>query len=326
MSDAHVCLGDARLVQELRVLLPETITLEALPNEGSPSPETTIYVSGRPTRGQVEACPNLRMLVIPYAGVPEATRLLMLEHPQVAVHNLHHNAAAASEMAMALFLAAAKQVVTADRLLRQGDWSIRYSDAGDMQLVGKRGVILGYGEIGRRIARACAGLGMTPIGVCRQRRGSHAAEGFEVHPVDRLDALLPSADALFVALPLTVETQGMIGFERLSLLPKHSVVVNIARGLVIQEEALYDALSTGTLSAAGIDVWYQYPDAEGKTSTFPSAFPFHELGNVVMSPHRGGAYNRPELERARVDHLARLLNAAARGEPVPNRVDLEAGY
>ena len=81
------------------------------------------------------------------------------------------------------------------------------------------------------------------------------------------------------------------------------------------------------IGAAGIDVWYQYPpDEPSRRATHPSVLPFHELGNVVLSPHRGGAYRQPELERLRIKHLARSINAAARGEPIPHRVDVIAGY
>ncbi len=80
-------------------------------------------------------------------------------------------------------------------------------------------------------------------------------------------------------------------------------------------------------SAAGIDVWYRYPStAESRANTPPSRFPFHELDNVVMSPHRGGAYRLEELERGRMHELAITLNAIARGEPIPHRVDVRAGY
>ncbi|MFN2168962.1 MAG: hydroxyacid dehydrogenase, partial [Anaerolineae bacterium] len=77
--------------------------------------------------------------------------------------------------------------------------------------------------------------------------------------------------------------------------------------------------------AAGLDVWYRYPeDKAARSNTPPAAYPFHELDNVVMSPHRAG--HTAEAETLHLEHLARLLNAAARGEPLPNPVDLEAGY
>jgi phosphoglycerate dehydrogenase-like enzyme len=103
------------------------------------------------------------------------------------------------------------------------------------------------------------------------------------------------------------------------------VLINIARGPIVDEAALYNALRGGSLYGAGLDVWYNYPaDEQSRSHTAPSYHPFHELDNVVMSPHRAGGSD--ETERLRMAHLAELLNAAARGEPMPNRVNLQAGY
>ena len=96
-------------------------------------------------------------------------------------------------------------------------------------------------------------------------------------------------------------------------------------GSIVDEVALYDALRDGTLHAAGLDVWYNYPaDKASRAHTPPSAYPFHQLENVVMSPHR--ASSSTGTEELRTTHLAELLNLAAREEPMPNRVDLLAGY
>jgi len=328
LKPLSVCIRGGQ-TKYIRALVPESVRLQTIDGETTPPAQTDIFICGRPSAEDIEASSNLRLLIIPYAGVPEATRHLMLEYPCIAVHNLHHNAAAAAELAVALFLAAAKRLIPADRLLRKGDWSIRYTDAGDLQLEGKRALILGFGAIGKRIARACRGLGMIPVAVRRRENSARgrAEDGTSIHSVPELHELLASADALFVATPLTDETRGMLGTPELDQLPRHAVLVNIARGPIVDEKALYDALAGGSIAAAGLDVWYNYPrESSERTSTYPSTFPFHELEQVVLSPHRGGAYNRPELEKARARHLAQLLNAAARGEKIPNRVDLQAGY
>ena len=95
---------------------------------------------------------------------------------------------------------------------------------------------------------------------------------------------------------------------------------------IVDEAALYEALRSGALHSAGIDVWYRYPGRDGDPkNTPPAEHPFHELDNVVMSPHRGGWLH--EAEALRMRDLAELLNALAREEdPAPGRVDLEAGY
>ncbi|GAB4530152.1 MAG: hypothetical protein Fur0018_17220 [Anaerolineales bacterium] len=108
-------------------------------------------------------------------------------------------------------------------------------------------------------------------------------------------------------------------------MPQSSVLVNVGRGPIVDEGALYHALRYGPLAAAGLDVWYRYPeDPAQRTHTLPSNFPFHELDNVVLSPHRGGAVR--ESETLRLQALTEMLIRAARGDEMPNRVDMTAGY
>jgi phosphoglycerate dehydrogenase-like enzyme len=310
----------------LRSRLSPQIRLTSGPDLPDPA-DYQILISGHPQREHVTASPNLQALVVPWAGIPDATRQLMAEFPGIAVHNLHHNAQPVAELALALLLAAAKFVVPLDRSMRSGDWTPRYESSPSLLLQGKTALILGYGAIGRRVARLCRGLGMETIATRRHASlpPERDEEGVLVAPAQALNDLLPEADALLVCLPRTPETDGLIGAPELALLPSHAVLINVARGPIVDEEALYYALRDGTLYAAGLDVWYNYPSGEAARShTPPSEYPFHELENVVMSPHRGAAST--ETERLRMDHLAELLNTAARGEPMPNRVDLEAGY
>ncbi|MBU1049333.1 hydroxyacid dehydrogenase, partial [Candidatus Bipolaricaulota bacterium] len=244
----------------------------------------------------------------------------------LAVYNLHHNASSASELAIALLLAAAKSLIPVDQTFRMHDWRSRYDGAPTLLLDGKTAVILGFGAIGSRIARACHALGMN-VHAIRRRVDEANTKPVQTHSPEVLFDLLPLADVLIVALPLTPETEGLIGAAELKMLPPSCVLVNIARGGIIDEGALYLALRERRIAAAGIDVWYNYPPApESRSNTPPSRFPFHELDNVVMSPHRGGAFQLEELEQRRMADLAQTLNAIARGESVPHRVDLHAGY
>jgi len=302
--------------------------------EGAAQGDIEVLVVGVPEREHIEGNPGLRFLIIPFAGVPAPTRKLMREFPEIAIHNLHHNAVATAETALALLFSAAKNVVPMDRQLRKGDWSPRYEKGGELLLTGRTAVVLGFGAVGQVIARMCAAMGMSVIGVRRTSPGkSTSTEGgsrgtpddvAQVCGVDEMAGLLPKADVLFVAVPLTDETEGMIGEDELQLLPDDAILINVARGPVIDEKALFDHLSSGRIRA-GIDVWYRYPRGEDPiTSTTPSTFPFHELDNVVMSPHRGGHVR--EIEQIRNQDLVRVLLAVFAGETVPNRVDPALGY
>lgn len=291
-----------------------------------PGADVHILVGGRPTREQFAASPHLRAVVIPWAGLPGSTRDLIAEFPHVAVHNLHHNAAPVAELTLSLLLAAARFVVPFDQALRRGDWRPRYNRPGPSVLLhGKTALVLGYGAIGQRVARLCHALGM---GVLATRRTQTAPEEdgvATIYPAGALPDLLPQAQALLICLPLTPETEGLIGAKELARLAQPSLLVNIGRGPIVVEQALYEALASGRLRAAGLDVWYNYPaDEAAREATWPGNYPFHELENVVLSPHRGGSSDAtPELRMAQ---LAELLNTAVQGRPLPNQVDVARGY
>ena len=284
-----------------------------------------ILVHGFPQRAWLEACPGLRAVIVPFAGVPAETQALLREFPQIDLHNLHYNDAPTAEFAVALMLAAAKLIVPLDQALRRGDWSARYGETSTEILAGKTAVILGYGMIGRRIAPVCQALGMQVIGVRRRAPEAATEQGVELRGATELHEILPRADVLHCVLPGTPHTTGLIGARELALLPAHAIVINVGRGEVIDEEALYHALRDRRIRAAGIDVWYNYPHTHAeRMNTLPSRFPFHELDNLVLSPHRAGWLSAAEEKR--VSMLADLLNAAAAGQPMPSRVDKELGY
>ena len=248
----------------------------------------------------------------------------MLEFPEVSVHNLHHNAAPTAETGLALLFSAAKFVIPYDNALRANDWRPRYEPNPSMLLQGKTALILGYGAIGQYVGKVLRAMDMLVLGV-RRKHQTRSEDIDEVYALDALPNLLPQADVLIISLPGTPETEGLIGDAELALLPKGAVLVNVGRGSIVEAGALFNALKTGHLRGAGLDVWYNYPtDPESRAQTQPSDYNFHELENVVMSPHRGGGSE--DSEQLRMVHLATLLNTAVRGVPIPNRVDLIAGY
>ena len=292
------------------------------------------------------ALPSLRALVMPYAGIlPEhlvELRGLLGDGrlgSSVMLHNLHHNAPMTAEMGVALLLAAAKRLVPADRRLRQGDWRPRglpFPGATDIEppmpmllLEGRTALVLGFGALGSRVARVLLALGMNVLATRRTapKGGARSAEGIVVHPADALPQLLPQADVLMVCVPSTAETRQLIGEAELALLPDQAIVVNVGRGEVLEERALYEALRSGKLHGAGIDVWYSYPKSYGETSrTPPSSMPFGELDSVVLSPHRGGGIGILDTELLRMRHLGEMLRVAALGQPMPNAWNFDKGY
>ncbi len=289
--------------------------------------ETSILVSGEPTYEILSALPNLRSLIIPWAGVSPETFEVMRRFPKISIHNLHHNALPVAEYALALMLAAANLIVPVDRALRANDWRPRYTQTASTLISGKSILILGFGNIGKALSKLLLGFNMQ-IKATRNSIDFPIVEGnTQVFPAKQLLELLPKADFLVVALPLTPDTKDLIGEKELMLLPFHSVIVNIGRGDIINQAALYKILKARPTMAAGIDVWYNYPKNESdRSNTPPSNYPFHDLDNIVLSPHRAGSLNQKDIEVLRMTHLADLLNHAAKGKQLPNLVDPEKGY
>ncbi len=311
-------------LDELRVRLHPAVRLTDGAELSDPQ-SIDLLVTGFPKRSDLDACPRLRALITPFAGVPAETCALLRDYPHVTLHSLHYNVTPTAEMAVTLLLAAAKALPPLDRALRRNDWRGRYGVTPATMLAGKTALILGYGMIGRRIAPVCQALGMQVIGVKRHAPTAPDAHGVAVHPVSDLHGLLPGVDALIAALPETPETSGIIGAAELAMLRPGAIVVNVGRGATIDEEALYLALRDGVIRSAGVDVWYQYPQTkEARANTPPSRFPFHELDNVVMSPHRAGWLSEAEADR--MAGLAEAINAAAEGREIPGRVDKVLGY
>lgn len=309
----------------LQPMLDDTICLTAGLQISDPS-GCQVLIGGRPSQQQLASCPQLHTLIIPFAGLPAETRLACLRHPQLHVYNLHHNAHITAELAMALLFAAAKSVVLHDQQLRQGDWRLRYQNPPQAILLsGKRALIVGYGHVGQRVAQMCHAIGMRVAALQRTQAINISEGGVRLAKSKQLKELLTETDVLILACPLTDETRGLIGSEELDLMPPGGVLINIARGEVVDQQALFERLQSGHLAAAGLDVWYHYPsDDQARINTPPADFPFHQLNQVIMSPHRGGLVRETELMR--MAHLAELLNSLVRGEVLPKALDVEAGY
>lgn len=317
-------LSFENLTDEFKSMLdPKIIITEG--REIPKKPNFDILVYPTPTAEWIESSPNLRALIIPWAGLPEKTQNLMLNYPKISVHNLHHNNNNTAEMGLTLLLAAAKRLIPMDQALRNNDWRPRYEVPKAILLRGKRALILGFGEVGQALAGLCLGLGMKVMATKKHPENYQGRLDVDLYPDNLLPDLLSTADALLIALPLTSETEGLIGATELKRMPQGSLLVNIGRGPVVDQWALYDALKSGHLRAAASDVWYNYPESrEGRANTPPSDAPLGELENFVLSPHRGGMVEN--VEQQRITALAKLLNAANRGQTIPNKVDLTKGY
>ncbi len=179
-------------------------------------------------------------------------------------------------------------------------------------LQGQTVVIVGLGEIGKAIARLVRMLGLKVIGIRRSARTPDDPVD-ELHPPDHLKALLPRADWLILACPLTPETRGLISSEMLMCLPPHARLMNIARGEVVDEPALIDALASGRLAGAYLDVFQQEPLSPDS--------PLWTLPNVLITPHNSAVAtgNDARVFQMFLDNLVRFQ----RGEALLNEVTIK---
>ena len=133
---------------------------------------------------------------------------------------------------------------------------------------------------------------------------------------ERLDELLALSDYLAITLSLSTETRGLTDARRLSLMKPSAYLINVARAEIVGEQALYEALASGRLAGAALDVWYRYPTTAG--STAPATAPFQTLGNVIMTPHVSG-WTEGMIE-ARASVIAQNIERTARGEAPLNAI------
>jgi D-3-phosphoglycerate dehydrogenase len=189
------------------------------------------------------------------------------------------NDLAVAEHTLGLMLAVARRTVEMDQLVRANKWRERGGRPMG-ELAGRTVLVVGYGRIGTRVARLCAAFGMRVM-VCDPMFPVPriAADGYI--PVTDIAAALPEVDVLTLHCPLGDTTRRMINREMLSLLKPSAWLINAARGGLVDEDALANALTTGKLEAAGLDVLVQEPPAAEN--------PLFKLANVVLSPHVAAA-------------------------------------
>jgi phosphoglycerate dehydrogenase-like enzyme len=265
------------------------------------------------------------------AGMPEAPRLRLLHLPgagtddisfaavpaRAVVCNVFEHEIGISEYVLGSMLQWAIGIPRMDARLRRGEWfGSHLSGPRHGELHGQTVGIVGYGRIGREVARRAQAFGMVTLACSRTPRG--ADEFVErVAGMDDLPDLLAHADFVVLALPLDASTTGLIGPRQLAGMKPTGVIINVARGALIDERALFDACSNRRIGGAIIDTWYRYP-RQGETEGEPANFPFRDLENVIMTPHASGWTEGLRPRRCRF--IAENLDRLARGEPLVNVV------
>ena len=272
--------------------------------------EVEVLFVRRPPHGYWSRARRLRLIqtigagvdsVLPTPDLPE--RVLIANARGVAAPHM-------SEFAIALLLALAKRVPRAIEQQREHRWRLFLP----RRLEGATLGILGLGAIGEAVAQKARGLGMRVLGT--RRSGEPSPHADRVYPPSGTDEVLAASDAVVVLLPLTPETRGLLDGARLARMKPGALLVDLARGGIVDEAALASALKEERLGGAALDVFEVEP--------LPSESPLWDVPNLLITPHMAGIVD---------DYLDRVLaifteniGRLERGEPLRNAVDRTRGY
>ena len=218
------------------------------------------------------------------------------------------NAPVVAQTAVLGLLTLARHWPTLLSAQRERRWAPLIATELPRDLQGQTVVLVGWGSVGKQIDRLVQAFGLQVVVV--RRSSASCGSGVRSIPATALHEVLPSADWLVLACALTPDTRGLIGARELTLLPAHCRLINVSRGDVVDESALIDALRTGRLAGAYLDVFKHEP--------LPEDSPLWNLPNVIVTPHSAGFSDGNEERVA--DMFLDNLGRWARGEPLRNRV------
>jgi len=276
----------------------------------------------------VENAKTLKLIQATGAGVDYLPFDSIAKRPALCVANTSgSNAVTVAEHAFALIFALCKHIVYQHNLLKDGTWHRLVS----LELSDKTLGIIGLGSIGIEVAKRAKAFGMRVIAVKRHPNKTDV-DTMKVADLivgrNKLIETLRESDFVVVCVASTPETYGLIGETELRSMKKSAYLINVSRGTVVNEEALYMALKERWIAGAGIDTWYNYPPNPEHEKVFacfpPSKTGIHLLDDVVMTPHVGGL-SKEFVERS-IKLIANNIERIAKGEEVINKVNIALRY
>ncbi|NCD09792.1 MAG: hypothetical protein EOL98_10255 [Negativicutes bacterium] len=282
--------------------------------------DADVFLGSLPERALFDRAPKLKFVQIPWNGL-DSMDLTPYKDLAVPICNSHGNAESVAELALSLLLSILKLIPQHDRDMRRGNW--RRPGAGDCQfpvmLRGRKVGLLGYGHIAKCL---CDLLNPFHVEIQALANTTRIEDGLSISSINELDAICHWADILVNTLPLTRETNNLIGRHQFDQMTDQTFIINVSRAQVIDEKELYKALSEKRIAGAALDVWYADPP-RGAMSSPCGHYSFEEFDNVVLSPHRGG------MIRGELPHMKDVvtnLNRLVAGQPLINIINLEKGY
>jgi phosphoglycerate dehydrogenase-like enzyme len=268
-------------------------------------------------RPHLAAARHLRLIHSPAVGVGGMLFPEMIESPVVITNSRGIAAETIAEHVVACVLAIFRKLPVAIRSQAAREWAQDAIAAAPpvRMLAGSRVLLVGLGAIGTAVATKMLALG-TKVSAVRRNVSAPAPAGVRVHRLDELRAALPDADVVVIAAPHTDSTRDLIGREELQSMHPEGVLINVSRGALVDESALADALSQGTIAAAALDVFHEEP--------LPAASPLWTLPNLLITPHT--SWLRTDHWDVMTALFAENLRRFEAGEPLLNVVDKHAGY
>jgi len=286
-------------------------------------PDIDVLVCSAMTPAMAQAAHQLRLVHVTGAGYDKVP--LDTLRAGVTVANTFHHAAPIAEHVIMVSLMLSRRVIPTDRSLRAGAWrtvgtdgSVPFHPSFRDLTVG----LVGFGGIGQEVARLARSLGM-PVRAIRQNPGGALPDGLTLDWVGGtgdLPELLATSDIVVVTVPLSDHTRGLINAEAFAALREGALLVNVARGPVVDLDALVGALESGRLGGAAIDVWWGAPSDTGEAP--PSVARLSTFDNVVLTPHYSG-HARSTFELRAGDIRANIASLVA-GQPLINVVHTSA--
>ncbi len=268
-------------------------------------------------RAEYPPAPRLRLVQSVATGV-ELFDLDAMPKGVAVCNAFGHETAIAEYVVMAMLALHHRLFEIAGEFRAHGSWRSSWVQGGvpHGEVRGTTLGIVGYGRVGREVARRAAPFGLRILAANRTPR--EADPWVErLYPLAELDRMLPVCDTVALCTALGPETTGLIDARRLALMKPTAFLINIARGAVIDEDAIYAALRDRTIGGAALDVWWQYP-TPAEPNRRGSRHPFHELPNVIVTPHNSGWTTG--MVRRRWDEIADNIGRFVRGDSLINVV------
>lgn len=285
--------------------LPEAELIQIIPDYSA----LVVRSQTKVTAAVLAAATNLKVVGRAGVGVDNVDIDAATKNGVIVMNTPGGNTISTAEHAFSLLVSTARSIPQADASMKAGKWDRKKFEG--VELYNKTLGILGMGRIGTEVARRAIAFGMRVIAY-DPYLSTAKARSLQVEVVEQIDDLLPQIDFLTMHMPLTDETRHMIDARRLGLMKKDARIVNCARGGLIDEAALKEALESGRIAAAALDVFEVEPP--------PSEYPLRELKNIVFTPHLGASTAEAQ-ENVGIE-IAQAIRAALLDGEIRNAVNM----